>query len=67
MRCLINNGTASTSLLQRRFSLGYSRASRIIDVFEMRKWVGPSAGAKPREVYMTQTQYEEVFNQSFDD
>lgn len=65
MRCLINNGTASTSLLQRRFSLGYSRASRIIDVFEMRKWVGPSAGAKPREVYMTKAQYEEVFNQSF--
>lgn len=67
MRCLITNGNASTSLLQRRFSLGYSRASRIIDVFEQRKWVGPSAGAKPREVYMTESMYETVFGRSFNE
>ena len=67
MRCLITNGTASTSLIQRRFSLGYSRASRIIDTFEQRKWVGPSAGAKPREVYMTETQFEAVFGRPFNE
>lgn len=67
MRCLIKQGTASTSLVQRRFSLGYSRASRIIDVFEQRRWVGPSAGAKPREVFMTETQFEEYFNRPFDE
>ena len=67
MRCLITNGTASTSLIQRRFSLGYSRASRIIDVFEQRKWVGPSAGAKPREVYMTESLFETVFGRDFNE
>ncbi|MBQ7227020.1 MAG: DNA translocase FtsK, partial [Clostridia bacterium] len=67
MRCLITSGTASTSLIQRRFSFGYSRASRIIDIFEQRKWVGPRDGAKPREVYMTETQFEECFNEPFNE
>jgi len=41
---------ASTSLLQRRLRIGYSRAARIIDVLEQRGIVGPADGAKPREV-----------------
>ena len=67
MRCFINSGKASTSLIQTRFSLGYARAARIINTFEMRKWVGPSTGAKPREVYMTETQFETVFGESFNE
>lgn len=43
-------GKASTSLLQRRLRLGYTRAARIMDVLERRGIVGPENGAKPREV-----------------
>ena len=41
---------ASTSLLQRRLRIGYSRAARIIDVLEQKGIVDPADGAKPREV-----------------
>lgn len=43
-------GKASTSLLQRRLRLGYTRAARMIDILEARGIVGPGDGAKPREV-----------------
>ncbi|MFX3674049.1 MAG: DNA translocase FtsK [Paenisporosarcina sp.] len=42
--------TASVSLLQRRFRVGYSRAARIIDQMEMRGIIGPYEGSKPRQV-----------------
>lgn len=43
---------ASTSLLQRRLRLGYTRAARMVDILEQRGVVGPGEGAKPREVYL---------------
>lgn len=42
---------ASTSLIQRRFRIGYNRAARIIDDMEQRGYIGPANGSKPREVY----------------
>jgi S-DNA-T family DNA segregation ATPase FtsK/SpoIIIE len=42
--------TASVSLIQRKFRVGYSRAARIIDQMEMRGVVGPYEGSKPRQV-----------------
>ncbi|MGN7479467.1 DNA translocase FtsK [Solibacillus silvestris] len=42
--------TASVSLLQRRFRIGYSRAARIVDQMEQRGIVGPPEGSKPRQV-----------------
>ena len=43
-------GRASTSLLQRRLSIGYNRAGRIMDELEKEGVVGPAMGSKPREV-----------------
>ena len=43
-------GKASTSLLQRRLRLGYTRAARMIDILETRGIVGPADGARPRDV-----------------
>ncbi|MBQ0036281.1 MAG: DNA translocase FtsK [Firmicutes bacterium] len=43
---------ASTSLLQRRFGIGYNRAARLIDTLEDRGIIGPAQGSKPREVYI---------------
>lgn len=54
-RCLevvLQERKASTSLLQRRLRLGYTRAARMIDILEQRGVVGPADGAKPREVYV---------------
>ena len=50
MEVLRAEGKASTSLLQRRLRLGYTRAARMIDILEERGVVGSSDGAKPREV-----------------
>lgn len=48
---VIETGKASTSWLQRKMGLGYSRAAKIIDMLEERGVVGPANGSKPREVY----------------
>ena len=41
---------ASTSMLQRRLRLGYTRAARVVDILERRGILGPGDGAKPREI-----------------
>ncbi len=43
---------ASASLLQRRLSVGYARAARLLDIMEEKGLIGPGDGAKPREVYL---------------
>jgi len=47
---VMRRGKASTSLLQRRLSIGYNRAARIMDQLEKARIVGPPRGSKPREV-----------------
>ncbi|MBI2635151.1 MAG: DNA translocase FtsK 4TM domain-containing protein [Parcubacteria group bacterium] len=42
---------ASASLLQRRLSVGYARAARLLDILEEQGYISPGDGAKPREVY----------------
>jgi len=46
----IRMGQISASLIQRKYSIGYNRAARIMDLFEERGIVGPAKGSKPRDV-----------------
>lgn len=59
VKCVVEAGQASTSLLQRRLRLGYARAGRIIDEMEQLGIVGPHEGSKPRQVLMTYAQWME--------
>lgn len=60
IRVVVENGMASTSLLQRKLKLGYARAARIVDQMESRGVVGPYEGSKPRKVLITQDQFAEM-------
>ena len=53
-RFVVETQRATTSLLQRKFSIGYVRAARMIDRLEEEGIVGPAVGAKPREVLVKQ-------------
>ncbi|QQS20865.1 MAG: DNA translocase FtsK [Candidatus Moraniibacteriota bacterium] len=50
-RVVLEFGRASTSFLQRRMGLGYSRAAKLIDLLEQEGVIGPADGSKPREVF----------------
>ncbi|MDE5412906.1 DNA translocase FtsK [Alkalihalobacterium chitinilyticum] len=52
---VLEMNTASVSMLQRRFRIGYTRAARLIDEMEARGIVGPYEGSKPREVLITKS------------
>lgn len=54
---IVTAGRASTSLLQRRLSIGYGRAAKILDMLEEQGFVGPSNGSKPREVLVSKEQF----------
>lgn len=49
-RVVVEAGKASTSYIQRKLRVGYSRAARLIDILEEKGVVGPADGSKPREV-----------------
>lgn len=51
LQFVVEQQKASTSLLQRRFRIGYNRAARIMDDLEQRGYIGPQEGSKPRQVY----------------
>ena len=51
-RLIIIHQQGSTSLIQRKFSIGYNRAGRLMDQLEAANIVGPAQGSKPRDVYI---------------
>jgi S-DNA-T family DNA segregation ATPase FtsK/SpoIIIE len=53
---VMSTGQASSSSIQRRFHIGYTRAARLIDTMEELHIVGPNAGSKPRDILMTTEQ-----------
>jgi len=57
---VVGTGQTSTSMLQRKLKLGYSRASRLIDQMEERGIVGPFEGSKPRQVLITKQEWQEM-------
>lgn len=58
---VLDMGQASSSMLQRRFRIGYTRAARLVDTMEELGIVGQSVGSKPREVIMSRQEAEERF------
>ncbi len=57
---VLEQGMASTTLLQRKLKLGYARAARIIDELSEKGIVGPYEGSKPRKVLITKEQWYEM-------
>ncbi|HNX37759.1 MAG TPA: DNA translocase FtsK [Candidatus Cloacimonadota bacterium] len=49
-RVIVRSGTASVSMLQRHFKIGYARAGRLIDLLEQARIIGPHLGSKSRDV-----------------
>ncbi len=58
-RTVVEMGRASASLLQRKLKIGYARAARLLDMLEAKGVVGPSKGAKPRDVFVKKEELEE--------
>lgn len=60
VRFVVQSGQASTSMLQRRFRIGFSRAGRLVDIMERDGIVGPADGSRPREILVARDYYQEV-------
>lgn len=66
VQTVIENGSASVSVLQRRLGIGYPRAARLVDELEKRKVIGPFEGSKARKILITETEWLEMQARSND-
>jgi len=60
-RFVHEQGTASTSSIQRKYHIGYNRAARLIDMLESQGYISEQRGSKPREVYITDSDLTSMF------
>jgi S-DNA-T family DNA segregation ATPase FtsK/SpoIIIE len=60
VRVILQTGRGSVSLLQRRLSIGYSRAARLVDMMAEAGVVGPHKGSQPRDLLMTLEEWEDA-------
>lgn len=61
VRLVVNTGHASTSMIQRKFKVGYTRAARLVDIMEEQGIVGSLDGAKPREILINKSDLDILF------
>ncbi|MCY1604023.1 DNA translocase FtsK [Staphylococcus pettenkoferi] len=57
---MVQEGNISTSLIQRHFQIGYNRAARIVDQLEQLGYISGANGSKPRDVYITEADLEQI-------
>lgn len=57
---IANEETVSVSLLQRKFKIGFNRASNLIEALESQNLISGNKGSKPRDVFLTQAEYEKI-------
>jgi len=60
---ILEQGSASTSLLQRHFSIGYNRAAKLIDRMEKQGFISGQRGSKARDVYLTENDLEKIYKE----
>lgn len=65
-QAVIDAGKASTSYLQRKLRVGYARAARLMDILEERGVIGPADGSKPREVFESDSENDDIMDNSDD-
>ncbi|KGR73590.1 DNA translocase FtsK [Ureibacillus manganicus] len=61
-RFVYEQGTASTSSIQRNYQIGYNRAARMMDLLEKNGFISEQRGSKPREVFITESDLNSMFN-----
>ncbi|MCR5808760.1 MAG: DNA translocase FtsK [Clostridiales bacterium] len=61
VRIVMDSGSASISMIQRRLRVGYARAARLVDIMEQMKLVSGFDGSKPRKVLIDEAGYAELF------
>ncbi len=61
VRIVMDSGSASISMIQRRLRVGYARAARLVDIMEQLKFVSGFDGSKPRKVLIDEAGYAEFF------
>lgn len=62
-RFVAEQGSASTSSIQRRYHIGYNRAARLIDMLEQQGYISEQRGSKPREVYISVSDLASIFKE----
>ena len=66
LKICIDNGVASTTMVQRKLSIGYPRAARIVDQMEERGYISTAEGSKQRTVYITIEEFYQIFGDNYD-